>query len=71
MKIIGFITDQQIIRQTLKHLGLWTPAPSRDPPYIILWRVQVCNLNPHFILVITMGLFQVGVAIVHVVFGAV
>ena len=32
MKIIGFITDQQVIRQILKHLGLWTLAPSRDPP---------------------------------------
>ena len=32
MKIISFITDQQVIRQILKHLGLWTPAPSRDPP---------------------------------------
>jgi len=32
MKIISFITDQQVIRQILKHLGLWTPATSRDPP---------------------------------------
>lgn len=32
MKIISFITDQQIIRQILKHLGLWMPTPSRDPP---------------------------------------
>ncbi|MFO0795342.1 MAG: transposase [Candidatus Brocadiaceae bacterium] len=32
MKIISFITDQQVIRQILKHLGLWTPASSRDPP---------------------------------------
>jgi len=32
MKIISFITDQQVIRQILKHLGLWTPTPSRDPP---------------------------------------
>lgn len=27
-----YITDQRVIRQILKHLGLWTPAPSRDPP---------------------------------------
>ena len=40
MKIISFIsTDalagrlyKQVIRQILKHLGLWIPAPSRDPP---------------------------------------
>ena len=32
MKIVSFITDQQVIRQILKHLGLWTPTPSRDPP---------------------------------------
>ena len=32
VKIISFITDQQAIRQILKHLGLWTPTPSRDPP---------------------------------------
>jgi hypothetical protein len=32
MKIISFITDQQVIRQILKHLGLWIPATSRDPP---------------------------------------
>ncbi|WP_295103216.1 hypothetical protein [uncultured Candidatus Kuenenia sp.] len=32
MKIISFITDQQVIRQILKHLGLWAPIPSRDPP---------------------------------------
>ena len=32
MKIISFITDQQVIRQTLKHLSLWTQMPSRDPP---------------------------------------
>ena len=31
MKIIDFITDQQVIRQILKHLGVWTPTPSRDP----------------------------------------
>jgi len=28
----SFITDQQVIRQILKHLGLWTQMPSRDPP---------------------------------------
>ena len=40
MKIISFIsTDvlagrlhQQVIRQILKHLGLWTQMSSRDPP---------------------------------------
>lgn len=41
MKIISFITDQQVIRQILKHLGppleaygdkLWTQTSSRDPP---------------------------------------
>ena len=32
MKIISFITDQQVIRQILKHLGLWTRTSSRDPP---------------------------------------
>ncbi len=32
MKIISFITDQEVLRQILKHLGLWMPAPSRDPP---------------------------------------
>ncbi len=32
VKIISFITDQWVIRQRLKHLGLWIPAPSRDPP---------------------------------------
>ncbi len=31
MKIISFITDQEVLRQILKHLGLWMPAPSRDP----------------------------------------
>ena len=31
-KIICFITDQQVIRQILKHLGLWTLTSSRDPP---------------------------------------
>ena len=32
MKIISFITDQQVIRQMLKHLSLWTQTSSRDPP---------------------------------------
>lgn len=32
MKIVSFITDQEVIRQILKHLGLWIPAPTRDPP---------------------------------------
>lgn len=32
MKIISFITGQQVIRQILKHLGLWTQTSSRDPP---------------------------------------
>ena len=32
MKIISFITDLEVIRQIQKHLGLWIPAPSRDPP---------------------------------------
>lgn len=32
MKIISFITDQQVIHRILKHLGLWTQASSRDPP---------------------------------------
>jgi len=32
MKIVSFITDQQVIRQILKHLGLWTLTSSRDPP---------------------------------------
>ena len=32
MKIISFITDQELIRQILKHLRLWMPTPSRDPP---------------------------------------
>ena len=30
--IVSFITDQQVIRQILKHLGLWTLTSSRDPP---------------------------------------
>ena len=31
MKIISFITDPQVIRQILEHLGLWVQKPSRDP----------------------------------------
>lgn len=30
----GHITDQRVIRQILKHLGLWTQTPSRDYPDI-------------------------------------
>ncbi len=32
MKIINFITDRQLIRHILEHLGLWVQRPSRDPP---------------------------------------
>ena len=32
MKIISFITDPQVIRHILEHLGLWVQKPSRDPP---------------------------------------
>jgi len=32
VKIISFITDKQVIRQILKHFGLWTLTSSRDPP---------------------------------------
>jgi hypothetical protein len=32
MKIISFITDPQVIRQILEHLGLWVQKSSRDPP---------------------------------------
>ena len=32
MKIISFITDPQLIRHILEHLGLWVQRPSRDPP---------------------------------------
>jgi len=32
MKIISFITDPQVIRQILEHLGLWGQKSSRDPP---------------------------------------
>ncbi|MCR4293395.1 MAG: hypothetical protein NUV76_11020 [Candidatus Kuenenia sp.] len=31
---LSIITDQEVIRQILKHLGLWMPKPSRDPPNI-------------------------------------
>jgi hypothetical protein len=32
MKIISFITKASVIRQILKHLGLWSQPLSRDPP---------------------------------------
>ena len=32
MKIIGFITDHQVIWQILNHLNLWSQRTSRDPP---------------------------------------
>jgi len=32
MKITNFITDPQVIRHILEHLGLWVQRPSRDPP---------------------------------------
>jgi hypothetical protein len=32
MKIISFINEYLVIRQILKHLGLWVQKPSRDPP---------------------------------------
>ncbi len=32
VKIVSIITERQVIRQILKHPGLWTPAPSRNPP---------------------------------------
>jgi len=32
MKIISFITDPQVIRHILEHLGLWVQKSSRDPP---------------------------------------
>jgi len=32
MKIISFITDPQVIRHILEHLGLWVQNSSRDPP---------------------------------------
>ncbi|MBA7674454.1 hypothetical protein ES703_82668 [subsurface metagenome] len=30
MKIISFITDPQLIRHVLEHIGLWVQRPSRD-----------------------------------------
>lgn len=41
MKIISFNTGQQVIRQTLKHLSLWTQMPSRDPPNLYLTHRQM------------------------------
>ena len=32
MKIISFITDPQLIRQILEHLGVSVQKSSRDPP---------------------------------------
>jgi len=32
MNIISFITDLQLIRQILEHLGLWVQNSYRDPP---------------------------------------
>lgn len=32
MKIISFITDPQVIRHILEHLGLWVQKSTRDPP---------------------------------------
>jgi len=32
MRFISFITDPQLIRHILEHLGLWVQRPSRDPP---------------------------------------
>ena len=32
VKIISFITDPQVIRHILEHLGLWVQDSSRDPP---------------------------------------
>lgn len=32
MKIISFITERNVIRHILEHLGLWPAKPSRDPP---------------------------------------
>ena len=32
MKIISFITENLLIKQILKHLGLWQQKPSRSPP---------------------------------------
>ncbi len=32
MKIIAFITDEEILYKILEHLGLWSEKPSRAPP---------------------------------------
>ena len=32
MKIISFITERNVIRHILEHLGLWQAKPTRDPP---------------------------------------
>ncbi len=32
MSIISFITEQDVIKKILDHLGLWIEKPSRDPP---------------------------------------
>ncbi len=32
MKIISFITGEDIIYKILDHIGLWAKKPSRDPP---------------------------------------
>jgi len=32
MKVISFITEDFVIKQILKHLGLWQQKPSRSPP---------------------------------------
>jgi hypothetical protein len=37
MKIISFITEQEVIRRILEHLNLWLKKPAtsnRDPPEI-------------------------------------
>jgi len=31
MKVISFITEDFVIKQILKHLGLWQQKPSRSP----------------------------------------
>ena len=31
MKIVSFITDPQLMRHILEHLGLWVQRPSGDP----------------------------------------
>jgi hypothetical protein len=32
MSIVSFITEQDVIKRILDHLGLWIVKPSRDPP---------------------------------------